>query len=74
MGIVEQLLTFNIEDDDGNQFFPDLTSTTADFITRLKGYAEHGRRSDGEVCSAAWVKGAECDCGLSALIKEIEGD
>ena len=43
-------------------------------IERLKGYAEHGKRSDGEACSAAWVKSAECDCGLNALIKEIEGD
>lgn len=73
MGIVNQLLTFNIEDEDGNQFFPDLTVTSADFITRLKGYAVH---SD-ECAINGWMpRGDEpcppCTCGLSALLEEID--
>jgi len=51
-----------------------LAIEAADTITRLKGYAVHGKRSDGEACSAAWVKGADCDCGLSALLEEIDHD
>lgn len=69
MGIVERLLYRHA------QYGPrSLEVRAADLIERLRGYAQHGKRSDGEACSAAWVKGAECDCGLSALIKEIEGD
>ena len=69
MGIVDRLL------DRHAQYGPrSLEVRAADIITRLKGYAVHGKRSDGEACSAAWVKGADCDCGLSALLEEIDHD
>ena len=72
MGIVERLR--NLAKLIDFKIGSNLANEAADLIERLRGYAQHGKRSDGEDCSAAWVKGAECDCGLTALIKEIKGD
>lgn len=41
----------------------------ANLIERLKGYAVHGK-----ACPVRWQQPGDCRCGLTALIKEIEGE
>lgn len=38
---------------------------------RLRGWLQH---RGGPLCMARYYGDAKCDCGLTALIKEIEGD
>lgn len=61
MGLIERLRS--------NRPIPTLPHEAADALERLKGYAVHdagcsGYRDDGESCS----------CGLSALLREIDGE
>ena len=70
MGIVERLLHCSTRASD--EYLHELTGRAADLIERLKGYAVH---DDG--CGDGWstMDGGKlpCSCGLTALIKEIEG-
>ena len=75
MGIVERLRGWQAaEAPPQGRTAPDAVSDmheAADLIERLRGWLQH---RGGPLCMARYYGDAKCDCGLSALIKEIEGD